>query len=118
LKKVHWVGSSRKDLKGFPDDVQDELGYALTVIQYGGKPDKAKPMKEFDGVMEIISDYDTNTYRAVYAYKLGDLIYILHAFQKKSKKGIKTPKEDLKLIRQRLKEARNHAETRRKNQNL
>lgn len=105
LKKLIWVGSSRSDLKDMPEEVQDEIGYGLHQAQSGLFPDDAKPLKGFKGVIEIISDFDKNTYRAVYAMKLGDEIYVLHAFQKKSKSGIKTPKEEVELIERRLQTA-------------
>lgn len=106
LKQLMWIGSSRGDLKEFPEDVQDEVGYALYQAQLGYFPDGAKPLKGLSGVIEIIEDFDKNTYRAVYATKLGDHLYVLHAFQKKSKKGIKTPREDIELIKQRLQTAK------------
>ena len=110
LKAIVWISSSLKDLKGFPTEVQREMGFALYRAQLGKKSDKAKPLKGLDGVMEIVSDYDKDTYRGVYAYKLGDEIYVLHAFKKKSKKGIKTPKEEIALIKNRLKRAKEIAE--------
>ncbi len=102
LKPIIWIGSSLKDLKKFPKEVQREIGYALYRAQIGKKHHNTKPLKGFDGIMEIISDYDKDTYRGVYAYKLGDYIYMLHTFKKKSKKGIKTPKEEIKIIKQRI----------------
>jgi len=106
LKPLVWIGSSKDDLKTMPDDVQDEIGYELYQTQEGEFPDHAKPLKGFSGVIEIICDYDKNTYRAVYATKLGNKIYVLHVFQKKSKSGIKTPKEEIELIKRRLKTAK------------
>ena len=105
VKKLIWVGSSRADLKEMPGEVQDDIGYGLHQAQAGLFPDYAKPLKGFNGVIEIICDFDKNTYRAVYAIKLGDEIYVLHAFQKKSKSGIKTPKEEIELIERRLQTA-------------
>ncbi len=105
LKPTIWICSSLKDLKKFPDDVQSEIGYALYQAQIGKKHHKTKPLKGFDGVMEIVSDYDKDTYRGIYAYKLGENIYVLHAFKKKSNKGIKTPKEEIEVLKQRLKRA-------------
>lgn len=105
-RPVIWIGSSLKDLKKFPEDVQDEIGYILYQVQIGEHHGKIKPLKGFRGVMEIVSDYDKDTYRAVYAIKLGDEIYVLHAFKKKSKKGIRTPKEEIEVIKQRLKIAK------------
>jgi phage-related protein len=105
-KRVEWIGSSKKDLQSFPDEVQHDIGFALTVAQFGGKHDSVKPWKGLgSGVMEIVSDFDTNTYRAIYTVSIGDVIYVLHAFQKKSKSGIGTPKEEIELIKQRYKKA-------------
>ena len=105
MKPIVWVGSSYRDLKQFPLDVQDEMGYALYIAQILDKHPKAKPLKGFSGVMEIRSDYASDTYRAVYTTKIGDAIYVLHTFQKKSKRGTKTPEKELDLIRRRLKMA-------------
>jgi len=104
------MGSSQDDLRAFPDDVQDVMGYALHVAQKGGKHPGAKSFKggkDFKGtaVMEIVDDHDGDTYRAVYTVKIGNCVYVLHAFQKKSKKGIKTPKQDIDLIKSRFKGA-------------
>jgi phage-related protein len=104
LKLVHWLGSSKKDLKNFPDEVQGEVGRALMRAQFGGKDIDAKPWKGLGpGVMEIVSRFDSDTYRAVYTVNIGDVIYVLHAFQKKSKSGISTPREDVELIDARYK---------------
>ena len=106
VKKAIWVGDSLKALKKFPEEVQDSIGYSLHKVQDGVVPRNAKSLKGFKpAVMEIVSDYDTNTYRAVYTVKLGDAVYVLHCFRKKSKKGIKTPKQALDLVKQRLREA-------------
>lgn len=103
LRELEWVGSSLQDLKEFPDLVLDEIGYALHLVQEGKKPRNAKPLKGLDsGVMEIVADFDTNTYRAVYAVKIGNTVYVLHCFQKKSTKGISTPKKEIDLIKKRL----------------
>ena len=109
IKELVWVGSSHEDLKDFPPKVQDEIGYALYVAQEGDKHPKAKPLKGFTGIMEISSTYRTNTYRSVYTTKIGEKIYVLHAFQKKSKKGIQTPKKEIDLIKRRLKTAQDLA---------
>lgn len=106
VKQLIWVGSSRSDLKDLPSEVQDGIGYALYQAQLGCFPDDAKPLKGFKDVIEIIEDFDKNAYRAVYAMKLGDCLYVLHVFQKKSKSGIKTPKEDIELIERRLQTAK------------
>lgn len=107
MKDLIWVGSSLDDLKEFPDDAMDIIGYALHEVQEGYKPKNAKPLTGIaSGVMEIVCDCDSNTYRAIYALKIGDAIYVLHCFQKKSKHGIATPKKDINLIKQRLKDAK------------
>jgi phage-related protein len=105
LKRVVWIGSSRKDIKSFPDEVRDFIGYALYQAQMGSKARTAKPLLGFGsaGVIEIIKDYHTDTYRAVYTLKFDDVIYVLHVFQKKSKHGIATAKSDLALVKARLK---------------
>lgn len=110
LKPLFWIGSSRKDLKGFPAEVQDEMGYALRDAQFGGTRMNAKVLKGFGGagVLEVVQDFDRSTYRAVYTVRFGGVVYVLHAFQKKSKHGIATPRPDMKLIRARLKAAEQH----------
>lgn len=112
MKPVNWIGSSLKQLRSFPDDVQDAVGHALYIVQMGGKPSTAKPLKGFGGasVLEIVEDHDGDTYRAVYTVKLKAAIYVLHVFQKKSKRGIVTPQLDIELIKSRLAEAIRHAE--------
>ena len=106
-KPVSWIGSSYKDFREFPDPVQDAMGYALYQAQIGLKHDSAKPLKGFGGagVLEIVANHVGDTFRAVYTVKFATAIYVLHAFQKKSKSGIKTPTEDLDLIQRRLKAA-------------
>lgn len=103
-KPVRWVGSSRRDLKTFPKVVQRHIGQALYAAQLGEEYPTVKALKGFGGrsVLEIVADYNTDTWRAVYTARLGDEIYVLHTFQKKSKKGIATPQKDIELIRQRL----------------
>jgi phage-related protein len=102
-----WVGSTLKDLSRFPDDVKRVIGYALRLAQKGGKHMDAKPLKGFSGagVLEIVASHDGSAYRAVYTVTLGNTVYVLHAFEKKSKRGVATPKRDLDLIHQRLSEA-------------
>jgi len=109
-KPVLWIGSSHEDWKTFPDDVQDVMGYALHLAQHGEKSNNAKPLKGFKGtsVLEITDDYDSDTYRAIYTVKFEGVVYVLHAFQKKSKQGISTPKSHIQLIEQRLKKARDY----------
>lgn len=107
---LEWVASSLKDLRSFPEDVKDVMGYALDVAQTGGKHPSAKRMKHsaFRGVLEIVDDYDGNTYRAIYTVRFANVIYVLDAFQKKSKTGGATPKQDLDRIEGRLKLAEDH----------
>lgn len=107
---LQWVGSSREDLKEFPDDVREEMGYALYLAQCGEKSSDAKPMKGFlgAGVLEIVKNFNTDTYRAIYTVRFKGTVYVLHAFQKKSKSGIATPKKDIDLIQRRLKAAEEH----------
>jgi phage-related protein len=104
FRRLYWVGSSKKDLLALPEDVVDVFGYALYLAQIGRKHDQAKPLKGFGsaGVLEIVEDWEGNTYRAVYTVRFEFAIYVLHVFQKKAKRGIATPKSDLDLIRQRL----------------
>jgi len=104
LKPLIWVGSSGKDFREFPDPVKDDMGYALFVAQKGGKHEKAKPLKGFGGagVVEIVADHRGDTFRTVYTVKLAGRIYVLHAFQKKSKTGRETPKNEIDLIKRRL----------------
>ena len=106
-KPVEWVGSSYKDYRSFPDEVQDVMGFALHLAQMGDMSADAKPLKGFGGagVVEIVEDHDGNAYRAVYTVRFAAAIYVLHAFQKKSRKGIKTPQEEVDLIKRRLKVA-------------
>ena len=106
-KPVVWIGSSRRDLKGFPKQVRFDIGQALYAAQMGETDPATKPLKGFGGakVMEIIDRHNTNTYRAVYTVQFAGLIYVLHSFQKKSKSGIATPQKDIELIRRRLAEA-------------
>lgn len=110
LKPVEWIGSSLDDLQDFPDEVQQVVGYALYIAQCGDKHPSAKPLKGFKGagVVEVVEDFDGDTYRAVYTIKFADVVYVLHSFQKKSKQGIATPKQDMDLIESRLKRAKEH----------
>jgi phage-related protein len=107
LKRVHWIGSSKKDLKKLPDQVQDDVGYALHMAQEGLKHPDAKVLKGFGsaGVLEVVSNDSAGTYRGVYTVQFADTVYVLHCFQKKSTQGIATSKHDLDLIRSRLAEA-------------
>lgn len=94
-----------------PEDVVDVFGFALHLAQMGKKHDQAKPLKGFGGasVLEVVEDHIGDTYRAVYTVKIADKVYVLHCFQKKSTKGIETPKHEMDLIRERLKAAQAHA---------
>ena len=106
-KPLHWVASSKKDYLTFPIEVQDEMGYALGLAQLGAKHPKAKPWKgDGSGVLEVVEDHLGDTFRAIYTVRFADAVYVLHAFQKKSKSGIKTDQMDLKLVAERLKRAR------------
>ena len=107
-KPVRWIGSSREDLRSFPEEVRGRVGGALWDAQVGRKAPYAKPLRGFGGagVLEVVDDFDGDTYRAVYTLRFSGVVYVLHAFQKKSKHGIATPKSDLKLIEERLKRAR------------
>ena len=106
LKEAIWIGDAKARLKEFPQPVQKDIGDALFIAQAGSTSPMAKPFKGVgSGVFEIRSDYRTDTYRAVYAVKIGERVYVLHCFQKKSKRGIKTSKKDVDLIKRRLKMA-------------
>ena len=109
-----WIKSSRKDLKAFPEDVQANIGYALYAAQCGEEYPSVKALKGFGrrSVLEIVAPYDGDTYRAVYTVQFKDVIYVLHAFQKKSKTGIATPKHEVDLIRRRLADAERHHQER------
>ena len=108
-KPLFWVGSSKEDLLAFPEAVQDEIGTALSVAQFGGMHPRAKPWRgEGPGVFEVVQDHRGDTYRAVYTVRFEGVVYVLHAFQKKSPSGIRTSKRerDIDLIARRLKEAK------------
>lgn len=103
-KRLYWEGSSRKDFKEFPVEVQKDMGVAMFVVQLGGTPGSSKPWKGLGpGVHELTEDHRGDTFRAVYTIQLGDAVHVLHAFQKKSKSGIATPRPDVDLIEARLK---------------
>ena len=112
MKPVVWIGSSLQDIRAFPRPVQRAMGWALQMAQLGGKHPDAKPLKGFGGagVLEIVEDFDEDSYRGVYTVKFGDVVYVLHCFQKKSKHGIETPKREMDLIRARLRRAEEHYE--------
>lgn len=109
LRPLFWMASSLEDLREFPDDVQDQFGHELFLAQIGQHPPSAKPFKGVGGgVVELIENHDGDTYRAVYTVRLATGVYVLHAFKKKSKQGIKTPPRDVELIKKRLKAAEDH----------
>lgn len=108
VKPLYWIGDSLKNLKEMPEEVQDMVGQALYLAQTGDKHRLAKPLKGFSGAgtLEIIEDCEGSTYRAVYTIKFVNAVYVLHVFQKKSKSGIATPKQDLELIDRRFKQVK------------
>ena len=106
LKPVIWLGDSLRELKAFPAAVQDEMGYAVYLAQCGQKHESSKPLKGLGaGVLEVVSDHRGDTFRSVYTVRFADRVFVLHAFQKKSKSGVAMPKADIDLIKQRLKQA-------------
>jgi phage-related protein len=112
-KPLFWIGSAKTDLLEFPEGVKDEIGVALSVAQFGGKHPKAKPWKgEGSGVLELVEDHRGDTYRAVYTVRFERAAYVLHAFQKKSPKGIKTSQTDVEMVSRRLKAASEDYEAR------
>ena len=112
-RPLDWIGSSKRDFLAFPDAVKREMGNALGLAQLGGTHPSAKPWKGLgSGVFEVVDDYDGDTFRAVYTVGFKALIYVLHAFQKKSPKGIKTAQRNIDLIKHRLKQAQQDYEAR------
>ena len=107
-----WVASSKRNYREFPSRVQDGFGFELYLAQTGQHPPSAKPLRGFgSGTLELIEDFDGDTYRTVYTVRFGEAIYVLHAFKKESKRGIKTPQSDIDLIRRRLRDAeQDHAQ--------
>lgn len=107
MKPLVWVGPCLKDFRAFPDEVKSEMGYALFVAQNGGRHRKAKTFKGTGdaAVVEILDDHRGDTFRTIYTVRFASAVYVLHAFQKKSKAGIATPKPDIRLIEQRLRDA-------------
>jgi phage-related protein len=105
LKPLKFVSHSKKDLSDFPDPVKQDIGHALFIAQEGGRAASVKTLQGFGGgsIVEIVEDHDGDTYRCVYTTKLSDVIVVLHAFQKKSKLGIATPKHEMELVAKRLK---------------
>lgn len=104
VRDLEFVGSSLDDLRAFPEDVKHDIGVALMEVQFGGTPTSVKPLKGFSGasVLEIVERYDGDTYRAVYTVRFKTAVYVLHAYQKKSKRGIATPPQHIKRVRERL----------------
>ncbi len=110
LQPLVWMGDSRRNIQGFPEGAQKLMGDELQLIQFGGMPRDAKLFKGAgSGIIEIALRYERNAYRSVVAVQLGERIYVLHAFQKKSKKGIATPKKDVEMIKQRYAKAKERA---------
>ena len=117
LRLVVWLGNSRANLLDFPEEVRKLMGDELQLMQYGGMPQNAKPYRGLgSGVFEIVESYKTNAYRAVVALQISRKIYVLHAFQKKSTSGIKTPQSDKDLIRKRYNAAVSAAREEEKNE--
>jgi phage-related protein len=110
MKPIIWIGSSRRDLREMPQQVRRDIGQALYAAEQGVTDPAAKPLKGFGGarVMEIVERYRTDAYRTVYTAHFDNAVYVLHVFQKKSKSGIATPKQEIELIRRRLAEADRH----------
>lgn len=114
IRPVEWLGSTLKDLRALPAPVQDDFGYALYLAQTGDKHQHTKPLTGFDGagVLEVVSQHNAAAYRAIYTVRFEEAVYVLHVFQKKSKSGIATPAEEMRVVEIRLKEAqRRHAES-------
>ena len=109
-KPVFWIGSSKDDLREFPTEVRRLMGFAIDEAQAGGEHSRAKALKGFGGrsVLEIVDDEDGDTYRGIYTVKFAGAIYVLHCFQKKSKHGRETPKQDIEIVKLRLKVAEEH----------
>ena len=107
LKLLKFVGSSRRDLSAFPEDVRQEFGHSLFVAQQGGRASNVKTLQGFGGgsVVELVEEFDGDAYRCIYTTKIKEVIVVLHAFQKKSKRGIATPKHEIELIHGRLRDA-------------
>lgn len=112
-RPLDWVGSAKKDFLTFPEPVKGDMGNALGLAQFGGKHPAAKPWKgQGPGIFELVEDHDGDTYRAVYTVRFEKVVYVLHAFQKKSPKGVRTAKPDIDLVGRRLRLAQQDYETR------
>lgn len=109
-KPCEFIASAKKDLSAMPDEVKEVFGFALFVAQSGGTHQSAKPLRGFGGagVLEVVESFEGDAYRAVYTVKFAGVVYVLHAFQKKSKRGRATPQHDIDLIKQRLRVAEQH----------
>jgi phage-related protein len=106
LRPLRWIGSAYKDFRTLPDDIQTEFGFQLHLAQSGQRPPSAKLLKGLgSGTIELVEDFGGDTYRAVYTVHFATVVYVLHAFKKKSKQGIKTPQADINLIKRRLRDA-------------
>ncbi|MBB4285767.1 type II toxin-antitoxin system RelE/ParE family toxin [Roseospira goensis] len=105
FRRLAWASGTKQKLKEMPDAVRDTIGYALHLAQSGGKSPRAKPLTGFKGagVLEVVADHDGDTYRAVYTVRYADAVYVLHVFQKKSKRKAEVPASDMDLIEKRLK---------------
>jgi len=112
MRALVWIGSCLDDLRAFPDEVRCTMGYAIYLAQMGDKHPDAKPLRGFGGagVLEVVDDWAGDTYRVVYTVRYPTAVSVLHAFQKKARRGIATPKQDLDLIRARLRRAQEHHE--------
>ena len=110
VKPLYFVGSSRDDLREFPEAVKDATGFALYLAQHGERHRHARPLRGFGGagVLEVIENHDGDTYRTVYTVELREAIYVLHAFQKKSRRGISPPKQEIRLVADRPRQAKRH----------
>jgi phage-related protein len=111
-RPLYWIGSVKSDLKALPASVVRVFGFALYLAQIGGKHPQSKPLRGFGsaGVLEVVEDWRGNAYRAVYTVSFGQAVFVLHVFQKKSKRGAETPKADIELIKERMKTAKQIAE--------
>jgi phage-related protein len=108
VKEIIWMGNSLEILREFSDEVKDEIGFSLHLLQEGQTPDNAKPLKgdNFRGIFEIRANYDSDTYRVIYTVKIDERLYVLHSFKKKSTKGANTPKKELEVIKIRFNRAK------------
>ena len=112
MKETIFLGSSLNEIRKFPREVRQEIGFAIETAQLGGKAINVVPLVGFSGagVLEIFSDFDGDTFRAVYTVRFAETVYVLHAFKKKSTRGIATPRKEMNLVRSRLRVAQDHYE--------